>query len=407
MIARLAWRLLFARGRIATLLAGVAVGGIALGVLVLTTVLAVMSGFESTLSAKLVALGAEVTVSPPPAATDWRALAARLETQPGVVAAAPSLSGQALLLSGGALAPVGIAGVSASAEARVSDLSGRLEAGSLAALRAGGHGLLVGHALAAQLHLHVGDPVTLLTARAGRSGFDFTPALARYRIAGIYRLGIYEIEQRQAYTDLADARALFPQTGPPDIVLRLSDPLSAPAFATALQSRLGPGYQISDWTQRQADLFATIGLEKRMLFVVLAAILAVAAFTVVATLVVSGLDREPEIAVLKTLGLAPRRIAALFLLQGLALGGVGTLLGLGLGAALAVNVNRLLGGLDRLFHTQLLPSSVYLISELPARFRWPELTATAAVAVVLSLAAAVYPALRSARLPPAEALRHR
>lgn len=404
MIAKIAWRFLFARGRLATLLAVVAVGSITLGVLVLTTVLAVMSGFESVLSDKLVALGAEVTVTPPGNA--WRPLAARLAREPGVAAAAPLLSGQALALGNGQLAPLEIRGISAPAQARVSDLGSRLAAGQLDRLKPGAHALVIGAALAAELDLKVGDAVTLLTARPTAAEYEFKPALARYTVAGIYRLGIYEVERGEAYTDLSDAQSLFPDAGPVSVVLRLNQPLAAPAVAARLRARLGPGYALSDWTENQADLFATIGLEKRMLFVVLAAILAVAAFTVVATLLVAGLDREPEIAVLKTLGFTPRRIAAVFLLQGLLLGITGTAAGLALGAALAVNVNRLLGALDHLFHTQLLPPSVYLISELPAQFRWQELSATAAVALALALCAAVYPALRGGRLLPAEALRH-
>lgn len=403
---RLAWRFLFARRRLATLLAVVAVGGIALGVLVLTTVLAVMSGFETTLSHKLVDVGAAVTVSPPAQAGSWHGLAARLEHEPGVTAAAPELSGQALLLAHGNLAPVGVVGVDARAQARATDLGRRLVAGRLQALTPGDHRMVLGAALAGRLGVKRGDAVTVLTAKSGAGAGGFTPALARYRVAGIYRLGIHEVEMRAVYTDLADARGLFPRAGPPALVLRLAHPLAAPSVAARLRTRLGPGYGVSDWTQRQANLFATIGLEKRMLFVVLAAILAVAAFTVVATLIVSGLDREAEIAVLKTLGMAPRRIAAVFLVQGLALGVVGTGLGLGLGALLAVNVNRLLGALDAVFHTQLLPPSVYLISELPARFHWHEMLATALVAVGLTLAAALYPAVRGARLAPAEALRY-
>ncbi len=403
MSLRLAWKLLFAPGRLTTLLAVVAVGSIGLGVLVLTTVLAVMSGFEGVLSEKLVALGSELTITPPPG-VNWRPLAARLGHQAGVRAVAPSLNGEALLLAGNRLAPMGIRGIEPAPEARVSDLGSHLVAGRLKALTPGGHGLIIGRALARELDLRLGSPVTLLTARAGQG--NFTPRLSRYRIRGIYRIGIYEIERRMGYTDLADSKHLFPHAGPVGVVLRLDRPLAAPALAAGLRARLGPGYQVSDWTERQADLFATIGLEKRMVFVVLAAILAVAAFTVIATLVVSGLDREPEIAVLATLGFTPGAISRVFFLQGLMLGVVGTGIGLGLGAALALNVNRLLAGLDAAFHTRLLPPSVYLISELPARFQWQELAATAAVALGLTLVAAVYPALRGARISPAEALRH-
>lgn len=403
MSLRLAWKLLFAHGRLTTLLAVVAVGSISLGVLVLTTVLAVMSGFEGVLSEKLVALGSELTVTPP-TGMSWRPLASRLGHQPGVLAVAPSLNGEALLLAGSRLAPIGIRGIEPAAEARVSDLGSHLVAGRLEALTPGGHGLIIGRALARELDLQPGSPVTLLTARADQGGF--TPRLSRYRVRGIYRVGIYEIERRMAYTDLADAAHLFRHTGPVGVILRLDRPLAAPALAARLRAQLGPGYQVSDWTERLANLFATIGLEKRMVFVVLAAILAVAAFTVVATLVVSGLDREPEIAVLATLGFTPGAISRVFFLQGLMLGVVGTGIGLGLGAALALNVNRLLGGLDAAFHTRLLPPSIYLISELPARFQWQELVATAAVALGLTLVAAVYPALRGARISPAEALRH-
>jgi len=406
MWAKLAWRLLFVRGRMTTLLAGVAVGGVTLGVLVLTTVLAVMSGFETMLSHKLVALGAAVTVASPPAAGDWQGLAARLERAPGVLAAAPRLQGEALLMSHGRLEAVAVSGIDPVAETRATDLGRRLVSGRLDALGAGRHRILVGKALADTLHLQTGDALTVLTARRGSTASGFAPALQRYRVAGVYQLGIYQVEQHQVYTDLADARALFPGAGTPTLALRLDDPLAAPAAAARLRTQLGSHYVVTDWTERQANLFATIGLEKRMLFIVLAAILAVAAFTVIATLIVAGLDREADIAVLKTLGLTPRRIAAVFMTQGLLLGTVGVVLGLGLGAALALNVNRLLAGLDHLFHTQLLPPSVYLISALPAHFRWQEMAATAGVALVLCLLAAVYPALRGARLPPAEALRH-
>lgn len=402
----LAWRLLFVRGRMTTLLAGVGVGGVTLGVLVLTTVLAVMSGFETMLSQKLVALGAAVTVSPPPTTGGWQGLAARLERAPDVVAAAPRLNGEALLMNHGELAAVAVSGIDPGAETRATDLGQRLSSGRLSALGAGRHQLIVGKSLADTLHLKLGDALTVLTARTGSTALGFAPMLQRYRVAGIYQLGIYQVEQHQVYTDLADASALFPRAGPPMLALRLHNPLAAPAVAARLRTQLGPRYVVTDWTERQANLFATIGLEKRMLFIVLAAILAVAAFTVVATLIVAGLDREADIAILKTLGLTPRRIAVVFMTQGLLLGVVGAVLGLGLGAALALNVNRLLAGLDHVFHTQLLPPSVYLISELPAHFRWQDMTATAGVALLLCLLAAVYPALRGARLPPAEALRH-
>lgn len=408
MLASLAWRLLFVRGRLTTLLAGVAVGGVTLGVLVLTTVLAVMSGFEAMLSHKLVELGAAVTVSQPAADTGWQGLARRIERYPGVVAAAPRLNGEALLMSGGELEPVAVSGIEPAAEGRATDLDRRLESGRLKNLKLDGRGLVLGAALAHALGLRVGDHLTVLTASGGggSGGPGFTPALHRYRVDGIYKLGIYQVERHQVYTDLADARRLFPGAGAPQLAVRLRNAMAAPALAARLSAGLGPRYRVSDWTESQANLFATIGLEKRMLFIVLAAILAVAAFTVVATLIVAGLDREGDIAVLKTLGLTPRAIARVFLIQGLAIGILGVVLGLGLGAALALNVNRLLGALDHLFHTQLLPPSVYLITELPAQFRWQEMGATAGVALLLCLIAAVYPALRGARLPPAEALRH-
>lgn len=405
MTFKLAWRFLFARGRQATLLAGVAVGGLTLGVLVLTTVLSVMNGFESTLSHKLVALSGELTIDPP-LGTNWRTLAGRLETNPQISGVAPRLTGEALLMTHGKLAPVAVQGIDPQAESRVSDLGAHLQNAGLDALATGRHGLFVGKALADKLKLRKGDAITLLTASSGGSVHAFKPALARYHVAGIYKLGIHEVAMHQVYAALDDARALFPRADSVNVVLRTVNPMAAPELAAHLRKSLGPDYRVSDWTEQQASLFATIGLQKRMLFVVLAAILAVAAFAVVATLIVAGLDREPDIAVLKTLGFTPRRIAAVFLTQGLLLGVTGTILGLGLGAALALNVNRLLGALDSLFHTQLLPPSIYLISELPAQFRWPDLLVTAAVAIALALVAAVYPALRGVRAAPADALRY-
>lgn len=405
MILRIAWRFLFARGRQATLLAGVAVGGLTLGVLVLTTVLSVMNGFESTLSHKLVAFSGEVTVDPPEGA-NWRALSERLARVDGVVAVTPRLTAQALVMAGGRLAPVAVRGIRTSSERSVSELGQHIAAGRMSALTPGSHGLLVGEALADKLRLAVGDELTLLTARPGRGSYVFRPALARYRVAGIYRQGIHQLELRKVYASLADVQALMPRADIPDIALRTAEPLAASRMASRLRARLGPAYRVTSWIESQSALFATIALEKRMLFVVLAAILCVAAFAVVATLLVAGLDREADIAVLKTLGYAPRQIAGVFLAQGLLLGGVGTALGLGLGALLAVNINNLMAGLNELFNTRLLPPSIYLISELPAEFHWSDLVVTAAVAIALALIAAVYPALRGARTPPADALRY-
>lgn len=397
----IAWRLLFSRGHLTSLLAVVAVGGVSLGVLVLTTVLSVMSGFQTVLSAKLVALGNELTVVPPPG-TPWRPLSSHLLRFHNVVAAAPIMRGEALVVANGKMVPVSVTGIQPKTESRVSDLGAQLVSGRLETLSKRPYSIIVGRALAHKLDVERGSTVTLLTVRPGA---QFVPKTTKMHVSGVYRVGIYEVESHLVYAGFQSLRKVF-KSPRMAISLRLKNPLMAPRMARQLRTSLGPDYRISDWTEQQAGVAATIDLEKRMVFFVLSAILAVAAFTVVATLVVSGLDREPDIAVLATLGYRPIQIALVFFWQGAILGAVGTVAGLGFGALLAVNVNRILTVLDAWFHTHFLPPSVYLISELPAHFDWRELLATAFIAMSLCLLAAIYPALRAARRLPAEALRY-
>lgn len=397
----IAWRLLWSRHHLTLLLAVVAVGGVGLGVLVLTSVLSVMSGFQSVLSSKLVALGNELTVVPP-VGTPWRQFSSHLLRLDNVVAAAPILRGEGLLVANGDMSPVSVTGIQPKSESRVSDLGSRLIYGNLEVLSDRPNSIVVGRALARSLDLSRGSTVTLLTVRhAGQ----FVPRATRMYVAGVYHVGIYEVESHLIYTGFGTMQRMFdsPQMS---ISLRLKNPFLASNLAQRLRTELGPNYEVSDWEEQQAGVASTIDLEKRMVFFVLSAILAVAAFTVVATLVVSGLDREREMAILATLGYQPAQTALVFFWQGAILGAIGTGLGLGLGAILAVNVNRILSALDGWFHTHLLPPSIYLISELPARFDWRELLATALVAMSLCLLAAIYPAVRASRRLPAEALRY-
>ncbi|MGC4027667.1 MAG: lipoprotein-releasing ABC transporter permease subunit [Steroidobacteraceae bacterium] len=382
--------------------------GLMLGVAVLVVVLSVMNGFEKELRQRILSVTSHATLmgleGPLP---DWREARDRALAMPGVVAAVPYVEAYGMLASGQKLAGTQLRGVLPEEEARAVGIGRSLISGSLDDLRPGAWRILLGEALARELGVAVGGEVVVIAPEGAVTPTGVVPRMRRFTVAGVFRSGMYEYDRGLALLHAADAARLFhlgdAMTG---VRLALEDPLRAPQLVRQLALDLGGGYYVSDWTRNHANFFRSIQSAKSMLFVILSMIVAIAAFNIVATLVMVVKEKQPDIAILRTLGAGPRNILAAFVVQGGVIGATGVLLGIIVGALLSANLESLVHFIEKVFGVQFLDASVYFMSDLPAQVSLHDVWRIAAVALLLSLLATLYPAWRAARLLPAEALRH-
>ena len=383
--------------------------GLTLGVATLIVVLSVMNGFERELRTRILAVTSHATISGINGPlTDWRALQEKLRSARDVQAVVPYVESQAMFANNRRMAGASVRGVLPEEERTATGLAQRLTAGSLEALKPGSFTTILGSALAHELNVKVGDSVILIAPEGSATPTGVVPRMRRFRVAGIFESGMYEFDRGLALVSLADAALLF-RTGAGVTGLRLhfSDPLQAPALVRAAALSLGgPGYYVNDWTQEHANFFRSIEITKSMMFLILLMIVAVAAFNIVATLVMIVKEKQTDIAILRTLGAGPRNVLLMFAIQGVLIGLAGTLLGAALGTLLADNLQTLVGALERVLGTQFLDARVYYMSELPAYVERADVLKVCAVAFLLCVLATIYPAWRAARTAPAEALRH-
>jgi lipoprotein-releasing system permease protein len=385
--------------------------GVAIGVAVLIVVLSVMNGFESELRSRILSITSHATLTAFGAGVaDWAALRDGAMRNAGVEAAAPFVEGEALLIADrprGASAPANVRGIEPQYESQVSAISSRLRTGSLASLEAGKFGVLLGSELASHLGVGEGDSVVMAVAQGTVTPAGVVPRMRRFTVVGVFYSGMYEIDNGLALVHLADAQRLF-RLGEnvSGIRLEMRDPFQAPRVSREVATALGGALYVEDWTQRQANFFRSIELTKRMMFFILLLVVAVAAFNIVSTLVMAVKDKQPDIAILRTLGARPASVLAIFATQGTVIGLVGTLGGVALGVLLSLNLESLVHGLERLFHTRFMDASVYLMSDLPARIEAGDVALIAATAFALCCLSTLYPAWRAARTDPARALRH-
>jgi len=385
--------------------------GVAIGVAVLIVVLSVMNGFERELRERILSMTSHATVTTFGAGLqDWPALRERALANPAVEAAAPYVEGEALLIgerSDGVSAAVALRGIDPVLEKQVSAIGERLRSGSLEALEPGGYRMLLGAEVAARLGVAAGDTVVAAIAQGTVTPAGVVPRMRRFTVAGVFYSGMYEIDNGLALVNLVDASRLF-RTGEDVSGLRLKvrDPLRAPSVAREVARGMDGGFLVEDWTQRHANFFRSIELTKRMMFFILLLVVAVAAFNIVSTLVMAVKDKQPDIAILRTLGARPGSVLAIFATQGTVIGLLGTLGGVALGVLLSVNLERLVHGLERLLGTRFMDASVYLMSDLPAHVEAADVTLIAATAFALCCLSTLYPAWRAARTHPARALRH-
>ncbi|HUO79969.1 MAG TPA: lipoprotein-releasing ABC transporter permease subunit [Steroidobacteraceae bacterium] len=401
-----ALRYVRARAGGVSLITWLSVGGVALGVMALIVILSVMNGFEAELRGRLLSLSAHATLLPAPGtAFDGEALARRAAEAPGVVGASPFVEQQALLVHGDRMEAAMVRGVDPAREQSVSLLGAALVAGRLEELTPGSNRLVLGRLLAFQLGVGVGDQLTVMVPTTGDGG-ELSPRIRSFTVAGLFEVGIQDHDSGLALARLEDVRALAGGGATSGVRLRFADVFAAPAGARALAAALGPGLEARDWTVENSTYFRAIRIEKTMMTLLLLLIVAVATFSIVANLVMVVRAKRTDIAILRTLGLAPRGVVGIFLGEGVVIGWSGALAGVGLGLLLAFHVESTVQFLERTFRFQILDADVYYVTQIPSLVEAGDVAAVAAVALVLTLAATLYPARRAAGTEPAEALRY-
>ncbi|MDE1950887.1 MAG: lipoprotein-releasing ABC transporter permease subunit [Burkholderiales bacterium] len=389
-------------------ISGVSVLGIALGVAALIIVLSVMNGFQKEVRDRMLSVIAHVQIfdAGGNALPDWQATAAAARKNPAVRAAAPFVSAQTLIGRGDELRGAVVRGIVPAEEAGVTDLAKQLRDTTLAGLVPGSWNVVLGAELARLLGVHVGDKVTIAAPGGETTPAGVIPRLKQFTVIGTFEVGHYEYDSGLALVALDDAAKLFRTGGPSGVQLRLADANEAGQVGAELAQALGPSVLVRDWTQTNRNWFDAVVVEKKMMFIILTLIVAVAAFNLVATLVMTVTDKRADIAILRTLGASPRSIMAIFIVQGAAAGVIGTLAGLGLGLLVSFNIDAIVSFIERLLGVVFLPASVYLISRMPSEPLASDIVPITLISLALSFLATLYPSWRASRTNPAEALRY-
>jgi lipoprotein-releasing system permease protein len=380
--------------------------GVAVGVAALITVLSVMNGFETELRERLLSLSAHATLTlGGEAIPDWRARIGQLQGSTGLSGAAPYLETDAMLSKQSSMSGAIVRGIDPEVEPKVSSIADAMREGKLTDLKPGLNRIILGRMLAYQLQVGPGDTVVVMIP-GNSAGGGFTPRLREFEVVGTFEIGLEEHDSVLALINLSDAEALRGLSGPTGIRLKFDDVLKAPDLARLAAARLNPKMQVRDWTQENEAYFRAIRIEKTTTGMILMLIVAVAVFNIVATLVMVVNDKRTDIAILRTLGLSPRGVLAVFMTQGVLIGWIGTALGVGLGLALALNVDVIVPFLETTFGFHIMDPDVYVVSAIPSELHPPDVVRIALAALILTFIATVYPALRAAQTQPAEALRY-
>lgn len=395
------------RTRFVSFITGISLLGIALGVAALIVILSVMNGFEGELRSRLLSMSAHGYVSTESrVVTDWQPVLDRVGGADGVVAAAPWIELEGMIRAGTSLRPLFVHGIEPGFEEQLSGRYVRFVAGDLAALSPGQRGILLGRALALDLDVLVGDGVFLLIPRAS-GGNSLEPVLERFTVRGVFEAGVQEHDSGLALVHRADAaRILELGEGVSGVRFVADDVMAAPEVAAGLAAALGEGYTTSDWTVENASFFRAIRLEKMMMSLILSLIIGVAAFNIVASLVMVVTDKTGEIAILRTLGMGPGGVVRVFFIQGAVIGWLGVLVGVVAGVVLAINVPTIVPVLERLLGFQVMPGDVYYVTRIPSILEVADVAIIAVAAFVLTSLATLYPARRAALVEPASALRY-
>ncbi len=396
------------RTRVISFISAISVIGIALGMTVLITVLSVMNGFQREIRTRILAVASHVQLSAPSGRLDdWKRVAAGAKRNPEVTAAAPFVSAQGLLTHGSAVRGAFVRGVVPADEERVSDISRFMRRGQLESLKPGEYNIVLGVELARALRAGLGDKIVMIAPQGQVTPAGVIPRLRQFTVVGIFGVDHYEYDSGLALIALEDAQRLFRLgSAVSGVRLKLEDLFESIRVARDLVRELGPDVYATDWTMQHANFFRAVQIEKRMMFLIVLLIIAVAAFNIVSSLMMAVKDKNSDIAILRTLGASPGGITKIFLFQGTMIGAVGTVLGLVGGVALASNVEVVVPFLENLLGIKFLAKDVYYISELPSELQTPDVVITAVVSFVLTVLATIYPSYRASKVNPAEALRY-
>lgn len=383
--------------------------GIALGIMVLITVLSVMNGFDKEIKKRVFSMVPAISIgSTQGSVANFREVQMLLQKNPAILASAPFINGQTMLTNEGFVQPAMLMGISPPEEKKVTKLSEKMIVGSLQALTPNSFGIVLGEDLANRLNVAVGDKITLITTQVSVSPAGLIPRHKRFTLVGLFRAGGgFGFDAGLAFINLEDAQKLF-QMGSTVTGLhaRIKNVYAAAALSHQLSRDFGESARVSNWTEQFGEYFHAIKLEKTMMFFILLLIIAVAAFNLICTLVMVVNEKKADIAILRTLGATPRMIMGVFIVQGAIIGIVGTFLGILSGTLLAYNVTEVVNLIEKLFHVQFLSSSVYFVNYLPSEIEWGDVWRIGAAALLLSLLATIYPAWRAAGTTPVEALRY-
>ena len=382
--------------------------GLALGVAALIVVLSVMNGFQKELRTRILGVASHAQISGFEGELDnWPAAVEIVRRHPRVVAAAPYVQQQAMLSFEGQVKGALIRGILPAEEDRVADFARHMRAGKLDDLRPGEFGIILGAELAYALRTRVGEKVTLIAPQGMVTPAAVLPRMKQFTVIGIFEVGMFEYDSGLALLHMADAQRLYQMgdavTG---VRLKLDDLFVAPTVVRQLAGNLGQGMRVSDWTRNHANFFRAVQIEKNMMFLILLLIVAVAAFNIVSTLVMTVTDKRADIAILRTLGASPGSILRIFVIQGTLIGVIGLAMGVAGGVALALNVDVVVPALERALGMQFLAKDVYYISDLPSDLHWSDVWIITVTSFTLTVLATLYPSWRAARTNPAEALRY-
>ncbi|WP_426177707.1 lipoprotein-releasing ABC transporter permease subunit [Massilia sp. TWR1-2-2] len=396
-----------ARNSFISFISLISVSGIALGVAALIVVLSVMNGFQKEVTDRMLSVVAHIEIyNQRGDMPEWQGVIANSFKNPAVKGAAPFAETQGMLMYDGVMKPALLRGVLPAEESKVSDVPTKIVQGKFADLRAGEFNIVLGIELARSLALKVGDKVTLAVAPGQSVSAEMAPRMVNFTLVGIFEAGHFEYDSGLAFVHMADAQAIANLAAPAGVRLRLADMHDAPRVAQELSASLPGQLLVRDWSKHNPTWFAAVQSQKKMMFIILVLIIAVAAFNLVATLAMTVTDKQADIAILRTLGSSPRSIMKIFMIQGALIGIIGTAVGVSAGVLLALNIDVIIPFIERAFGIQFLSKDIYFISALPSDLRWNDVFGIAGVSVGLAFLATLYPSFAASRVKPAEALRY-
>ena len=384
--------------------------GVALGVAALIIVLSVMNGFQAELRSRILGVASHIEVTENTnMLSNWESLAEQVDAQPNVKASAPYVMAQGMLSYGQAVQGALVRGVLPNQENAVADLGKNMREGQLSDLASGEFNIILGADLAYSLGVNLGEKVVLMAPQGQFTPTGVIPRIKQFNVVGLFQIGMYEYDAGLALIHIEDAAKLYRMGDKVSgLRLKINNLFDAQAMTAELSEKLTPlgAYYITDWTQQHANFFKAIQLEKRVMFIILTLIVAVAAFNIVSTLVMAVTDKRADIAIMRTLGASPKSIMQIFIIQGALIGIIGTFFGAVLGIVIALNIDTIIPFIENLFHVQFLSKEVYYISELPSKLEWNDTITIVVVSIVLSLIATLYPSYKASKINPAEALRY-